>query len=399
MAENPRNIIRSWNLQTNFATGPVVKDNLVPPSYGRIRTPHICTWREFPLENTLDWGASEYSFFLPQSLRVIKNLYLKIRLPALNAGNYRRYCGLYAIRNLRILSAGQEVYSLDVQRHYVDYMESLTNDGVRQAGETFFGDKAAPDGTERNVYLPILLPNSCFMGRQGDRRGLGVFPAFLGKNQLELAISLNASSFVTEKGADAAGSVVGRCSICAHVCEMTANNNLKYSDSRGGYSIVGRRFTEITPGWQTIAAGQVNVEQVLRNIAPQGTVTEIFVHAVPDEANEEDRSAYAEIRPTSMRITADSIVQKNLADKDKVEIELWEQNFNHPTEFPSPGRLCLAAGCADNTHCFSGGYVMTLASNIDLHYTLPVQCRYRIYATALQRVRIDPSGTIRAYLE
>ena len=159
MAENPRNIIRSWNLQTNFATGPVVKDALVPPSYGRVRSPHLCTWREFQCENTLDWGSQEYS------LRVVKNLYLKIRLPALGNGNYRRYCGLYAMRQLRLLSGGQEVYSCDPQRHFVDYMESLTNDGVRQCGQTFFGDKDTPDGTARNIYIPILLPNSCFKGR------------------------------------------------------------------------------------------------------------------------------------------------------------------------------------------------------------------------------------------
>ena len=140
------------------------------------------------------------------------------------------------------------------------------------------------------------------------------------------------------------------------------------------------------------------MEQVLRNIAPQGTVTEIFVHAVPEEAVEHDRSAYEEIRPSSMRITADSIVQKNLNDENKIAIELWEQGFNHPNEFPSPGRLCFSAQSADNTHCFSGGYVMTLASNIDLHYTLPA-CRYRIYAVQVQRVRIDPAGEMRAYLE
>ena len=398
MAENPRNVIRSWNLQTNFATGPVIKDNLVPPSYGRIRTPHICTWREFPCENTLNWDSQEYSFFLPQSLRVIKNLYLKIRLPVVSSGNYRRHCGLYAMRSLRLLSGGQEVYSCDPQRYFVDYMESLTNDGVRQCGQTFFGDKDVPDGAERNIYIPILLPNSCFKGRQGDRRGLGVFPAYLGKNQLELAITLNTGDYVTEPNADASGSIVGRCSICAHVCEMTSNNNLKYSDSRGGYSIVNRRFTELTNGWQQIVGSAIGAEQVLRNIAPQGTVTEIFIHAVAEQADEEDRSAYEIIKPSQMRITADSIVQKNLADSDKIEIELWEQNFNHPTQFPSPGRLCLAATCADNTHVFSGGYVMTLASNIDLHYTLPA-CRYRIYAIQLQRVRIDPSGTMRAYLE
>ena len=400
MAENPQNIIRSWNLQTNFATGPVVKDNLVPPTYGRIRTPHICTWREFQLDQTMDWGVNEYSFFLPQSLRVIGALYLKIKLPAVNQGNstYRRFPGLYIIRQLRLLSAGQEVYTVNVQRHLVDYMESLTNDGVRQLGYTFLGDQAVPDHEARNVYIPLLLPNSPFLGRQGDRRGMGVFPAYLGKNALELSISLNAAPFVKGTGEDAA-SIAGACSLVAHVCEMTTNNILRYSDVRGGYSIITRRFTEITSGWQHSTAQLANAEQVIKNVAPQGTVTEIFVHAVATAGTEAEYSAYEEIRPTQLRLTADSIVQKHLSDEDKMEIELWHQGFNHPTEFPSPGRLCFGSNCANNTHVFSGGYNMTLGSNIELHYTFPSECRYRIYAVQLQRVRIDNGGVMRAYLE
>ena len=34
MAENPQNIIRSWNVQTNFAGGPVTYNKLVPPPMG-----------------------------------------------------------------------------------------------------------------------------------------------------------------------------------------------------------------------------------------------------------------------------------------------------------------------------------------------------------------------------
>ena len=57
-SENPKNIIRSWNLQQNFASGPIVQDSLTPPVYGRIRTPFVGTWREQQLENALDWEAN-----------------------------------------------------------------------------------------------------------------------------------------------------------------------------------------------------------------------------------------------------------------------------------------------------------------------------------------------------
>ena len=91
--ENPENIIRSWNVQSNFAAGPVVADRLVPPQYGRIRTPFVQTWRE------------EAGIYLPESLRVIE-------LPVANA-TYKDYPGLYAIKTIRLLSAGQEVYTCD----------------------------------------------------------------------------------------------------------------------------------------------------------------------------------------------------------------------------------------------------------------------------------------------
>ncbi len=110
--ENPSNIIRSWNLQTGFSTGPVVSDKLTPPQYGRIRTPFVTTWREEQLSSNLDWGSSQFSIYLPESLKVIASIYLRINLPALGPGQtYKNYCGLYAMRRLRIMSAGTEVYS------------------------------------------------------------------------------------------------------------------------------------------------------------------------------------------------------------------------------------------------------------------------------------------------
>ena len=73
--ENPENIIRSWNIQGNFATGPVTADQLVPPQYGRIRTPFLNTWREEQCNSTLDWGSSNFSIYLPESLRFERGVF------------------------------------------------------------------------------------------------------------------------------------------------------------------------------------------------------------------------------------------------------------------------------------------------------------------------------------
>ena len=155
MAENPQNIIRSWNLQTNFATGPVVQDKLVPPKFGRIRTNFVTTWREENITN-LDWDASNVSVYLPESLRVVSSIYLKVSLPALGGGAaYKPYPALYIIRTLRLLSAGQEVYSCDCGVMFADYLQSLTDEQVTVFGKTYLGHQDVMDGNAAGLDLDL----------------------------------------------------------------------------------------------------------------------------------------------------------------------------------------------------------------------------------------------------
>ena len=158
--ENPSNIIRSWNLQTGFSTGPVVADKLTPPQYGRIRTPFVTTWREEQLSTNLDWGSSQFSIYLPESLKVIASIYLRVDLPALAAGQtFKGYCGLYVMRRLRIMSAGTEVYSCDVGRMLADYCQSLSDEQLREFATIYLGHEATPSNVARTILIPILLPN------------------------------------------------------------------------------------------------------------------------------------------------------------------------------------------------------------------------------------------------
>ena len=80
--ENPQQIIRSWALQGSFASGTVVQDKLVPKRFTRIRTPFVNTWREEAVNTNLDWGVQAFSFYLPESLRVISSMFLQIPLSA-----------------------------------------------------------------------------------------------------------------------------------------------------------------------------------------------------------------------------------------------------------------------------------------------------------------------------
>ena len=127
--ENPSQIIQSWGLTKNFAAGPTTVDKLVPPTYGKIRTPFVQTWREESLGTNLDWNnANAFSYYLPESLRVISSMFLQIKCPAISGNNFKPYAGIYAVKSIRLLSAGQEVYTVDVTAFLRDYCESLSDE-------------------------------------------------------------------------------------------------------------------------------------------------------------------------------------------------------------------------------------------------------------------------------
>ena len=399
-SENPRNILRSYATQANWAGGAVTEDRLVPPAFTRIRTPFIQTWREDSAVTTnLDWNSQRFSIYLPESLRCIRAIFLKIDLPAVTNG-YNKYPGLSCLKTLRLMSAGQEVYTCDVQRFLVDYCESLSEEQLVRFGECYLG-KAATNTEARTVMIPILLPNSQYAGRNGhDTRGFGVWPAFLGHNRLELQLTMYSNVFPTA-GTDAVASIASACSLMYHQVEMPADDLTRYSDLRGSYSIVNRRFTELTNGWQTYDATAASNQSVVRwtTSQPQGTCTELIVYAVPLEDDEFEQTPREYIRPNLIRVIADSVTQKELDGKHEIECELWSHGFAAPADFPSPGRMCFASHTGEISHAYSGGYNMTLASNIVVEVRFPVACKWKIVAVQHQRVNINADGSVRAFLE
>ena len=346
-SENPQNIIRSWNTQANFANGRVLMDRLVPPAFSRIRSTFVTTWREDSATvANLDWGSTAFSIYLPESLRVVRAIFLKIEIPASSA-NFKSYPGLQIVKTIRVLSAGQEVYTADNERFLVDYCQSLSEEQLKRFSEAYLGH-ASPIGTGgRTVLIPILLPNSQYMQRNGqDTRGFGVFPCYLGQNRLELQLTLNAATFTSSDKTATAGSIAGKCSLMYHQVEMTPDNLLKYSDLRGNYSIINRRFTELTNGYQIYNAAAAAAGTVVRwtSSQPQGVVSEIQIVAVSSDGSEDlsELSAHTMVRPNLIRVIADSVTQRELDGKHKIDVELWCNGFCAPTDFPHPGRMCFA---------------------------------------------------------
>ena len=394
--ETPPQIIRSWGLTKNFAAGPTTVDKLVPPTYGKIRTPFVQTWREEKLSQNLDWGSQNFSYYLPESLRVISSMFLEVDIPAISGHNFKPYPGLYVIKTVRLLSAGQEIYTVDVPAFLRDYCESLSDEELESFGRIYLGHTETPSDTTRKVMIPILLPQSAYMQRHGaNTRGSGIWPCFTAQNRLEIQITMNSSKYVS-LGSNVPVSIGGKCSIMMHQVDMAAADVLRYSDLRGTYSLINRRFTELTSGWQT-ASG--NTPVVFTHSQPVGCVTEVFLLAVNTGTAVEQRELLAQVLPISFKVVADSVCQKDLNTPQKVQMELWANGFTQNSKFKNCARLCFASHAAESTHVYSGGYNMQMASNVSFEFTFEGGTDYRLYAVQLQRVSIDSLGLIRASLE
>ena len=177
---------------------------------------------------------------------------------------------------------------------------------------------------------------------------------------------------------------------------MTPSDKLAFGDARGKYSVITRRFTELTSGWQT---GAANTDLVWNINQPQGIVTEVMVLAVSTNANDALLQTEQFVRPTKLKITADSIVQKDLDTPNKISIELYENGFDSNPDFPQPARICFAAHCCDNSYAYCGGYNQSIASTITYDFRFAEEVKYKLIAVQLQRVRIDPLGRMSAKLD
>ena len=396
--ENPAQIIRSWNLQGSFASGQVVQDKLVPKRFTRIRTPFVNTWREEAVNANLDWASQACSFYLPESLRVISSMFLRIPLPQLASGAYKTIPGLYALERIRFLSAGQESYSCEVGQYLRDYVESLTDEEADIFCKTYLGyttDGGTP--AARVLMIPILLPNSAYMSRSGkDTRGHGIWPCYTGNNRLEMQITLAPAVNVCKQADPVPASISGNITVMIHQLDMTSDDVLRYSDVRGAYSVITRRFTEITNGY---TAASQNVLQKLTQNQPIGCVTELFCIAVPSGTDEALREYHTNVHPTKFAIISDSVTQKTLNTPEKVQMELWSNGFIGNSKCNRVGRLCFASHAAEAENMYSGGFNMQLSSQITVDIEFASNVDYRLFAIQLQRVTVNSLGLVQASLD
>ena len=397
MAENPEEIKRSWALQTQWMTGPVAVNKLVPPPYAKIRTNFVQVWREEAQPN-LDWAAVNYSTYIPETVRCISACYLRINL---GTAKFKAYPGLYVIKTFRLRSGGQIVYECDYSQFLVDYCESISDQKLRQFGDIYLGGSVADSSSTstREVKLPLLIPNSTYMRRSNSSTaGHGVFGTNTGNQKVEFELTLNSNLHVSSAQDNQAGAIAGQCHLMFHTVDVPNALRKKYEDLRGGFNVVIRRFTQLSPQWTHYANANTMVVDSLSQ--PSGTCTEVMLLAVPHAGADDARIVHDYIKPTHFEIIADSITQKLLDSATKVKTELFTNGFSPPVGFASPGRLCFASHAStDSTVLYSGGYNMTSASTIQFKFSFDQAVDYRLVAVQLAKCNIDERGILTSTLE
>ena len=394
--ENPASIIKSFNIQGSFSNASITQDRLVPGKWERVRQPFTRTFRESNLPTNVDWGVT-HSYFLPESLRVVGSIFVEITLPALGNGNYKECPGLYAIQEQRFMSAGTESYKVNPALMLREYVSSLSNEEADQFCRTYLGKKDAVDGSARVILVPLFLPNSHYFHRdQKVKKSYGAFPAYLGQNRLECQLSFAAAASMVQSGADAPATVANAIKVLVHQVEMQPTAVNRYSDARGAYSVINKRFTELTTGWTNYAsAGSL---EKLTQIQPIGTCVQLLVQAVPAGTADANKEILTCVPASFIEVVADSITQRSLGSAHKVAMELYSNGFVHNNVANNCSRISFSAHGSDDG-IWSGGFAMQLNSQINLHLKFDQAVDYRVYAVQYQRITINSIGLVQSTLE
>jgi hypothetical protein len=318
----------------------------------------------------------------------------------LPSAKYRKYPGLYCIKNFRIRSAGNVVYECDYNQYLADHCESLLQQQLDSFSRIYLGGKADSNGAEvRTVKLPLLLPNSTYMRRSSmSTAGHGVFGAFTGGQRIELCLDMEDALCPGLTAGDSdPTSIAGACKIMYHCVHVPTAVRKKYEDLRGFFGLVTRRFLQLHSGWKTYSNANTLVTDALSQ--PNGTCTEVMILAVPSGTDNERRH-HDYIQPTHFEVIHDMVVQKSLDTPSKVSSELYTNGFNPPADFASPGRLCFASHCStDSTQIYTGGYDMSQATTLQFRFKFDQAVDYRLVAVQYANCKIDGNGTLTSTLD
>jgi hypothetical protein len=249
---------------------------------------------------------------------------LVVELPQLAAGTYRKNPGAYVLKTFRLLSAGTIVYEMDFDVVMRDNLESHNEAEFNQYCKTHLGWESSPTADAREVWIPLFLPNSHVMLRAGyGTRGTGVFPCKTGNQRIELQLTMHDANNCTSDSQHSPASINTSCKIAINEVRMSQSNMEKFSDARGSYSTISRRFTDMSD-W---AVGEANVLVSLNFNSPIGSISEIQILCCPWHEDPVRRDLYNQVLPKDVKLTCDSIVVRNNDSKQKIRLDNYRQGF------------------------------------------------------------------------
>ena len=382
--EDPTLFLESLPYSAQWNVGPVNRDNLAATAYARVRQPYIARFRTIPVPTNFAHTTSDCSFLLPESLQVLLSAYLRIDLPALATGvHYRKFGGARVLREVRVLSVGQQVFSCDYRDVMTDYLTNLERSAYESFCDTHLGGRDEKEDA-RTILVPLPLWNSAIFARSHTGH-LGAIPAAgFANNRLEFIINFADSRDLTTTGVvtPAFTTIQVEC----HEALMPSAALRAYARQNGNYSLISRAFRRLN---------NVDNEVAISLNAPGGAYEEIIIAAVKQgNANLDQIDMFDYVVPTEMALVCDSRNVRTL-DGAQAAIEQFANGFPSTADIKTPIRFCLGTHTrAYGSNSYSGAFSFDAISNVTVKLKFAEAVFVRILGICKARYSIAANGEV-----
>ena len=394
--EDPTAYIESLPFSNQWAVGPVNRDSLQATAYARVRQPYIGRFRTVPVNTaTFVVGGKNATFLLPESLQTVLGLFLRVDLAVVSGtALYRIMPGMRLIRNVRILSAGQQVMECDMRDVMTDFLTNLEEQAYESFCDTHLGGRTATN-VARTLLIPIPLWNSNIFTRS-HLGHLGALPcAGFGNNRLEIQIDFAAAESLTDTGVGAPAFTKVEMELYEAIMPAAAQRS--YANQNGNYSLISRAFRRLSNSDNVSVAA--NTEVSIDCNAPGGAYEEIVICAVKQGGGNIDHiDMFDYVQPSEMALVCDSRNVRTL-DNAQANLEQFCNGFTSTADIKTPIRFCLGTHTrAYGSSSYSGAFSFDAISNVTIKLKFAEAVFVRILGICKARYTISANGEVRQAL-
>ena len=394
--EDPTIYLESLPFSNHWAVGPVNRDALQATAYSRVRQPYIGRFRSVPVNAaTFTVGTQNATFLLPESLQTVLGLYLRVTLAAsANPASYRKIVGARVLRNVRVLSAGQQVMECDMRDVLTDYLTNLEEQAYESFCDTHLGGRVATQAAT-TVLIPVPLWNAAIFTRS-HLGHLGALPcAGFGNNRLEIQFDFAAATSLTSD--QSAAPAFTKVEMELYEAMMPATAQRAYANQNGNYSLISRAFRRLSNSDQVSVAA--NTEVAISLNAPGGAYEEIIIAAVKHgNGNLDEIDLFDYVAPSEMALVCDSRNVRTL-DGPQAAIEQFANGFTSTADIKTPIRFCLGTHTrAYGANSYSGAFSFDAISDVTVKLKFAEQVFVRILGICKARYTISANGEVRQAL-